>query len=56
MARFPDLIKKMSEDLPWTTDLGDAIVNQPQDVAATIQQLRAEAENSGALKSNAQQR
>ena len=55
MARFPDLIKKMSEDLPWTTDLGDAIVNQPQDVAATIQQLRAEAENSGALKSNAQQ-
>jgi hypothetical protein len=55
MARFPDLIKKMSEDLPWTTDLGDAIVNQPQDVAATIQQLRAEAEKSGALKSNAQQ-
>ena len=41
MARFPDLIKKMSEDLPWTTDLGDAIVNQPQDVAAAIQQLRA---------------
>ncbi|HEX9169916.1 MAG TPA: DUF3300 domain-containing protein, partial [Roseiarcus sp.] len=55
MARFPDLIKKMSEDLPWTTDLGDAIVNQPQDVAATIQELRAEAEKSGALKSNAQQ-
>jgi Protein of unknown function (DUF3300) len=55
MARFPDVIRKMSQDLPWTTDLGDAIVNQPQDVAATIQQLRAEAEKSGALKSNARQ-
>src|SRR5580700_6192805 len=54
MARFPDVIRKMSEDLPWTTDLGDAIVNQPQVVAAAIQELRAEAEKSGALKSNAQ--
>ena len=36
MARFPDVIRKMSQDLPWTTDLGDAIVNQPQDVASTI--------------------
>jgi hypothetical protein len=55
MARFPDVLRKMSQDLPWTTDLGDAIVNQPQDVAATIQQLRSEAEKSGALQSNAQQ-
>jgi hypothetical protein len=50
MARFPDVIRKMSEDLPWTTDLGDAIVNQPQVVAAVIQELRAEAEKTGALK------
>ena len=55
MARFPDVLRKMSQNLPWTTDLGDAIVNQPQDVAATIQQLRTEAEKSGALQSNAQQ-
>jgi hypothetical protein len=55
MARFPDVLRKMSQDLPWTTDLGDAIVNQPQDVAATIQQLRSEAEKSGALQSTAQQ-
>ncbi len=55
MARFPGVLRKMSQDLPWTTDLGDAIVNQPQDVAATIQQLRSEAEKSGALQSNAQQ-
>ena len=33
LARFPDVIKMMSADLDWTTDLGDAEVNQPQDVA-----------------------
>ena len=55
MARFPDVLRKMSQNLPSTTDLGDAIVNQPQDVASVIQELRAEAEKTGALKSNAQQ-
>jgi hypothetical protein len=54
MARFPDVMRKMSEDLPWTTDLGDAIVNQPQDVADVIQELRGEAEKSGALKTTAE--
>ena len=55
MARFPDVMKKMSADLDWTTDLGDAIVNQPQDVADVIQELRTEAEKAGALKTTAQQ-
>ena len=55
MARFPDVLLKMSEDLPWTTDLSDAIVNQPQDVADVIQELRSEAEKSGALKTTPEQ-
>ena len=55
MARFPDVIEKMSDDLDWTRDLGDAEVNQPQDVADVIQELRAEAENAGALKTSPQQ-
>ena len=55
MARFPDVIEKMSDDLDWTRDLGDAEVNQPQDVADVIQELRAEAENTGALKTSPQQ-
>ncbi len=55
MARFPDVIEKMSDDLDWTTDLGDAEVNQPQDVADVIQELRAEAEKAGALKTTPQQ-
>ncbi len=45
----------MSADLDWTTDLGDAEVNQPQDVAEVIQDLRAKAEAAGTLKTTDQQ-
>ena len=55
LARFPDVIKLMSADLDWTTDLGDAEVNQPQDVAEVIQDLRAKAEAAGTLKTTEQQ-
>ena len=55
LARFPDVIKLMSADLDWTTDLGDAEVNQPQDVAEVIQDLRAKAEAAGTLKTTDQQ-
>ena len=47
--------KLMSADLDWTTDLGDAEVNQPQDVAEVIQDLRAKAEAAGTLKTTDQQ-
>ena len=55
LARFADVIKMMSADLDWTTDLGDAEVNQPQDVAEVIQDLRAKAEAAGTLKTTDQQ-
>ena len=55
LARFPDVMKKLDDNIQWTTDLGDAFVSQPQDVAAMIQQLRAEAEKAGTLKSSPQQ-
>ena len=55
LARFPGVIKMMSADLDWTTDLGDAEVNQPQDVAEVIQDLRAKAEAAGTLKTTEQQ-
>src|ERR1700733_6514206 len=55
LARFLGVIKLMSADLDWTTDLGDAEVNQPQDVAEVIQELRAKAEAAGTLKTTDQQ-
>ena len=36
MVRFPDLIRKMNADLDWTSDLGDAFVYQPEDVATSF--------------------
>jgi hypothetical protein len=55
LARFPDVIKMMNADLDWTTDLGDAEVNQPQDVAEVIQELRQKAQAAGTLKTTDQQ-
>ncbi|MFO1149423.1 MAG: DUF3300 domain-containing protein [Alsobacter sp.] len=56
LLRFPDVVKKMNDDLDWTSDLGDAFVYQPDDVANAIQDLRAKAETTGALASTKQQR
>ena len=56
LLRFPTVIKKLNEDLDWTTDLGDAIVNQPQDVADVIQWLRLKAEKAGTLRSTKEQK
>ncbi len=55
LVRFPDVIRKLNADLDWTTSLGDATVNQPQDVANAIQNLRAKAMAAGALKTTPQQ-
>ncbi len=54
MVRFPTVLEKLNDDLDWTRNLGDAIVNQPQDVAEAIQRLRLEAQQAGALKSSDQ--
>jgi Protein of unknown function (DUF3300) len=55
MLRFPAVIRKLSDDLDWTTDLGDAIVNQTQDVANVIQMLRSKAQQAGTLKTTNEQ-
>lgn len=55
LARFPDIIAKLNADLDATSDIGDAFVSQPKDVADAIQFLRAQAQKSGALASTPQQ-
>ena len=54
MLRFPTVLQKMNDDLDWTSSLGDAIINQPQEVADAIQLLRLKAQQAGALKSSGQ--
>ncbi len=56
MVRFPDLVKKMSDDLEWTTDIGQAFVAQPKDLSDSIQRLRQQARQAGSLKPTPEQR
>ncbi|MEM7278353.1 MAG: DUF3300 domain-containing protein, partial [Pseudomonadota bacterium] len=52
LVRYPEVLTKLSDDLDWTIALGDAFLAQPDDVFATIQSLRAQANNAGNLKTN----
>lgn len=55
VARFPDVISLMNENIQWTSDLGDAFINQPKGVTDAIQRMRTKAQDSGALKTSEQQ-
>jgi len=55
VAHYPDVLKVMAESADWTADLGDAFLNQPEDVTKSIQRLRWQAKNAGNLESNSRQ-
>lgn len=56
LVAFPQVVKQMSDQLEWTQKLGDAMLAQHADVAASIQRLRARANAAGTLKTSAQQK
>ncbi len=56
MAPLPDVVKRLADDIQWTTDLGNAFLAQQKDVMDSIQRMRNKAEDAGALKSNQQQK
>ena len=53
LVAFPSVLKQMNEQLDWTQKLGDALLGQQADVAASIQRLRAKAAAAGTLKTGA---
>jgi hypothetical protein len=55
LTAFPQVLDLMNHDLRWTTDLGNAYYNQPQDVLQTIQVMRQRAEDAGTLQSTPQE-
>jgi uncharacterized protein DUF3300 len=55
MAPLPDVVKRLADDVQWTTDLGNAFLAQQSDVMAAIQRMRNKAKGTGALRSNQQQ-
>lgn len=54
LVAFPNVLDLLNRDLQWTTDLGNAFLSQQADVMNAIQLLRAEARNSGRLRSTPQ--
>jgi hypothetical protein len=56
MAALPEVVKRLADDVQWTTDLGNAFLAQQSDVMDAIQRMRQKAQGKGALKSNEQLR
>jgi hypothetical protein len=56
MAVFPDVVTRLSANVAWATNLGNAFLAQPQDVMDAVQRMRAKAQSKGALKTTEQQK
>ena len=55
MATFPDVVKLLSDNIAWMTDLGNAFLAQQGDVMAAVQRMRARAQTNGNLSTTPQQ-
>jgi len=55
LTQFPSVLNNMAKNLAWTSQLGEAYHNQQSDVMAVVQQLRAQAQAAGNLKTTPQQ-
>jgi hypothetical protein len=55
LLNYPDVVNKMSEDLDWTTALGEAVVADQGAVIEAVQAFRRKAQGAGNLKSDDKQ-
>lgn len=55
LVAFPSVLSQLDRNLDWTTRLGNAYYNQPQDVMAAVQTMRGRAYAAGTLRSTPQQ-
>jgi hypothetical protein len=54
LTEFPSVLNNLAKNLTWISSLGEAYHNQPSEVMAAIQTLRAKAKAAGDLKSTSQ--
>ena len=52
---FPDVLKRLNDDVTWTTNLGNAFLAQQQDVMDAVQRMRQRAQQAGRLQSTPQE-
>lgn len=55
LVAFPDVLLRLSQDISYTTSLGNAFLAQQMDVMQAVQRMRAQAQARGTLQSNPQQ-
>jgi hypothetical protein len=55
LAVFPDVLKRLNDDVAWTTNLGNAFLAQQQSVMDAVQRMRQKAQQSGKLQSTPQE-
>jgi hypothetical protein len=56
LAPLSDVVKRLADDIGWTTDLGNAFLAQQSDVMDAVQRMRKKAQGKGNLKSTDQQK
>src|SRR5580765_5124766 len=56
LAALPEVVKRLADDIQWTTDLGNAFLTQQSDVMDAVQRMRKKAQDKGNLKSTEQQK
>ena len=56
LAGLPDVVKRLGDDIKWTTDLGNAFLAQQSDVMDAVQRMRQKASGAGNLKTTEQQK
>jgi hypothetical protein len=54
LTAFPQVLQQMAQNISWTTELGNAYYNQPQDVMNAVQDMRERAQAAGTLQSTPQ--
>jgi hypothetical protein len=55
LVAFPDVLGRLSQDISWTTALGNAFLAQQPEVMQAVQRMRAQAKARGTLRSTPQE-
>ncbi len=55
LVALPDVMTRLTQDVRWTTDLGNAFLAQQADVMSAVQRMRGKAQTNGKLQSTQQQ-
>jgi hypothetical protein len=55
LVAFPDVLARLSQDMNWTTQLGNAFLADQASVMQAVQRMRAQAQAKGTLRSTPQE-